>query len=222
MKIVISGIVGLIIGALAVFLMMRNLTTRLDNHDVASFQVAEILKGNLVARGEDAQVIMMVRNLIEEGICKDSSLQHLYLAEETQGMVARQIEEFYFSLEEEVPPHVRDWLSKKEISYSGLNDCFTNKRMSLSEHGDSGILNVVAEFRNRSNETWKNVSAVGALRNKVKAEGGASFKNQEITGDVTPGQTISFSFDFKLQDKDWPEDVTADVNLFKGEWVKSD
>ncbi|MEM9081286.1 MAG: hypothetical protein AAGC74_11410 [Verrucomicrobiota bacterium] len=213
MKLALSLLLGLILGCAATVLLGRHACSEIDNQDIVRWQLAALLKGNLVAKGEEQQVVMMIRNFIESGICKDQSIQSVYETGNNRKLVAKQIEEFYFSLNEQPPKHVQDWLDNKKISYDGVNDSFTDSRLGVSRKGNDDFLTVEAEFRNISDITWKDLNVSAFLRDKERNMLSEELKVLKRT--VKPGETVKVSFKLELQSKEWPEEVLSpSVNLY--------
>ena len=212
MKIALSLLLGLILGCVATVLLGRHTRSEIDNQDIVRWQLAELLKGNLVAKGEEKQVVMMIRNFIEDGICKDQAMQPVYETGNSRKLVAKQIEEFYFSLNEQPPKHVQDWLDNKKISYDGVNDSFTDARFGASRKEDEDFLTVEAEFRNISDITWKDLKVSAFLRDNERNKLSSEHKTLKRT--VKLGDTAKVSFRLELQSKKWPEEVQfPSVNL---------
>ncbi|MEO1856072.1 MAG: hypothetical protein ABGY95_01735 [Rubritalea sp.] len=112
LKLPLIILASFILGIVAAFFSFDLLIEKLDERETINFQHAEIFKGIQVAEGKPENIIMLIRAFIENGICKDPEMQHLYEYEPHKEIISKDIIHFYKALNEEPPSHVQTWLEQ--------------------------------------------------------------------------------------------------------------
>ena len=193
MKTTLIAIISFIVGCVATGLYVREGMDLLDEEQLVNFQQAELLKGTLVAHGQDDKVIMLIRNYIEGGICRDASIQTIYSEEAHRKRISEEIQRFYFALDEKPPDHVSKWLKDGTLTYEKIEDAFSVSHFTQGQN-ESEVYGT-QKYRNISNVCWKEVSATAYL---YDAEDNLVEKKEiELNGVVNPQGDAVFEFVFK-------------------------
>ncbi|MDQ8209705.1 hypothetical protein QEH52_19460 [Coraliomargarita sp. SDUM461003] len=193
MKTTLIAIISFIVGCAATGLFVREGMDFLDQEQIVNFQHAELLKGTLVANGQDDKVIMLIRNYIEGGICRDASIQTIYSEEKHRKRISEEIQRFYFALDEQPPDHVSKWLKDGTLTYEKVEDAFSVSRFTQGQN-ESEIYGT-QKYRNISNVGWKEVAATAYL---YDAENNLVEKKEiELNGVVNPQDDAIFEFVFQ-------------------------
>jgi hypothetical protein len=193
MKTTLIAIISFIVGCVATGLFVREAMDLLDEEQLVNFQHAELLKGTLVANGQDDQVLMLIRNYIESGICRDASIQTTYSEEKHRKRISEEIQRFYFALDEMPPDHVSKWLKDGTLNYEKVEDAFSVSHFTQGQN-ESEIYGT-QKYRNVSNVGWKGVAATAYL---YDADDKLVQKREiELNEVVNPQDDAVFEFVFK-------------------------
>jgi len=193
MKTTLIAIISFIVGCVATGLFVREGMDLLDDEQLVNFQHAELLKGTLVASGQDEKVIMLIRNYIEDGICKDASIQDIYSEEKHRKRISEEIQRFYFALDEKPPEHVSKWLEDGTLTYEKVEDAFSVSHFTQGQN-ESEIYGT-QRYKNISNIGWKELAATAFL---YDAEGNLLEKQEiKLSGVVNPQNDAIFEFVFE-------------------------
>jgi len=111
-KFCLIGISCFILGSIVSWLIVSKTAELFNNEQQIRFQQSEIIKGALVAEGNGSFVVAMVKTSIEQVICKSPSMQSLYQDPAHKKQISQLIQQFYTSLKEEPPAHVKQWLQE--------------------------------------------------------------------------------------------------------------